>query len=341
MAQQSPRRWVVAVFFIAVASSAGLIVVAWLTNNPIDLRPGEPVTGTLTAQKRSAIHRFEVATGDRVFLRLFQSPELKATMRLAKGSFAVISREDVESGTAVISEVFGGGVWDVRVIGGGQLPGDYELTLEVEPGSEVSVEEELDAESLSDPVDVNGYVLRPAQGGSIEIRVEPDRDDLSPEISVRKGAFTKSVPIGTKGPVAVARVKLDAGAEYVLAVRSLTSKLGLYSLATRTVTRQAVRIPSQVRSVPVPPVFGLNAKDAEAQLTAAGFKVRTISVCSNSIREAGVTRQVVRVVGAEETRVADRDIKDVSLPEGTELVLKATTGQQCGASPPPGPPDGA
>ena len=92
-----------------------------------------------------------------------------------------------------------------------------------------------------------------------------------------------------------------------------------------------------VNTAPVPHVYNLSEAAGAQRLRAAGFGVRSIYVCSGSVRQGNV-RQVLTDIGPNDDGQIVDDAGGVTqtgagLAKGTGLVMKISTGNPCGGTP--------
>jgi len=173
---------------------------------------------------------------------------------------------------------------------------------------------------------VRGEVLVLSDGGQAVVEVRAD---------VVRGTAGRRRPLALVGLAAAAIV-----------VGSVAAVLAVLAGRNGGPLRPTPSNESTVGAISVPHVYGFTEAAGGQSLRDAGFRVRSISVCSGSVGRDHV-RQVLTDVGAGEGRIVDDQGGGGAATPGTSLVMKISTGPCALTSPPtpravsPSPPSAA
>jgi hypothetical protein len=316
-------------FVAAGVATAGILYVALVVTD----EPGLRFTGELTEDTRAASHAFRTRPGQRVVVVLETSGGLEADLRVSRGRITA-SGSIGPDGLVRIDDTVPGGTWTAKVIAVGDSVGSYELRIDRDDPSAVSVGDELTGEVLLEPEDSNGYQLDIEKEQHVFLRV----DDLAPtdldlDIKVYKSNGFPAALVDRVDDGWEVFQRFRAG-RYVIVVEAPESPSGRYTLHVRSDApgdEPAPAGPPAEGLVAVPDVARVPQEDAEEALLEAGFAPRSVPVCSSSVPEGSV-RQVVRLEGDGEIEVVGLDgvVPTVShLEAGTNLIVKIGTGLPC------------
>jgi hypothetical protein len=174
------------------------------------------------------------------------------------------------------------------------------------------------------------------------IRVETNEPGFQLLGRVVVDTYVRGVADNSRGAIALP-VDMVPKKDYVLIIGSPGRQLGEYRIrvqrestvppaqaATTTSVVRSVDAPPSAELVAVPNVYGVEHTQAEQQLIAAGFLVRTFSVCSSSVGQ-GIVRQVLYEEGNPALIVVDKPGAPAAgrAPRGAGLVVKIGTGASC------------
>jgi hypothetical protein len=316
-------------FVAAGLATAGILYVALVLMD----EPGLRFTGELTEDTRAASHVFSTRPGQRVVVVLETSGGLEADLRVSRGRITA-SGSIGPDGLVRIDDTVPGGTWTAKVNAVGDSVGSYELRIDRDDASAVSVGDELTGEVLLEPEDSNGYQLELEEEQQVFLRV----DDLAPadldlDIKVYKSNGFPAALVDRVDDGWEVFQRFRAG-RYVIVVEAPGAPSGRYTLHVRRDApgdEPAPAGPPAEGLVAVPDVARVSQADAEEALLEAGFAPRSVPACSSSVPE-GAVRQVVMLEGDGEIEVVGLDgvVPTAShLEAGTNLIVKIGTGLPC------------
>jgi hypothetical protein len=317
-------------FLVAPVLIGGVVVYAYFAR---DVTAGITRSGDITTKTTRADVPLSVTAGSRYVVMVTESNGLKAQLTLHHGAVRLYANPFGDDGLR-IDQTLTGGIWTATVVGLDQSTGHWELNAISDAPERVHVGDTLDNEQLVDENDSNGYVLHLDRPEKLFISVAPvDPADMKLTVQVIKANGFLATPVRASGVKREAFGPFTAGT-YVITVAATDHDSGSFSLSVggrAPASTPSFTVPLSGTDVAVPHVVGQTEAQGDAALLAAGLAPRPIPVCSHSV-PAGIVRQVVRVVGTQETIIDDLDgvhAGNATLPANTSLIVKVGNGQPC------------